>query len=341
MSYVQETVDSEQPQGLAPLLSDVFLRPPTARRMPIVADTNALISDVLHHAKHGFSFLTLLAEEQLISLLCPAHVDEEMTEHLPAVAARSPQRDAVLATWDLVHRPVIRFVETTADDFPQNQAVRAVAANDLDDEPLVRLGLLVASAMVLCRDPDVTDAGVGIGEWVAPARALIELARLEEEMYGQARLMNLLLLLTGRLIGWAGKLAARQPFVAGLAVGVTAAMLVQRRDGVRAALGRFGNGLSDAGEQLSPAIENAFARHAAASRAVHATLMLPAEDRPLPARIARVLAEFGAPTPMSAITVELQRLGHDVEEPEVRAVLREHPAFTLARGRGWQLATPG
>ena len=322
--------------------TEVFLRPPSQRRLPVVADANALISDALHHADCGFSFLTLLAREDVITLATPGHIREKVREHLPNVALqRHICVERAMETWRCVHEPLIHFVELPPIGAGDARPVRAVHRRDAEDGPVAQLGMLLAPSMVLSWDTDLRDEGIGLTHWVGPARKLLELARLEEKMHNQARGMLMLARLASTGIGGLAQAAARWPWAAGLLVGAAVMALADSREPTTSRLRRLGTGMGETLERVSPLVEAAFEEHARAVHQVHATLLHP-DGAPSAANdVARLLAELGAPYPARMLLSDLRQRDQDLTESALNSLLRSHPAFVAVRGRGWQLGVRG
>jgi hypothetical protein len=320
---------------------EVFLKPPTQRRLPVVAGANALIPNVIHHAREQFSFLTLLIERELITLASAVHIREEVAEYLPGRAARYGVADAAERSWKEAHEPLIHFVELAGDEFTDDHRLIEVAGNDEDDVPAAQLGLLLAPAMVLTRDRDLTDVGIGLGYWVEPARVLLKLAEMEEQMYGQAHGAALLLTISARALGAGGKALTRSPVLTGLAVALAIMALTDWRQGSLSVLVRLRSAAGVLLERGLPLIADAFDRHESAQAKIEATLLQPLASPDLCSMVARLLAQSGAPCPPARLLDDLHRRGRKVSEHNLRSLLADHPAFVAVRGQGWQLGQLG
>ncbi len=328
--------------GSLPLPMEVFARPPSQRRLPVVADANALISDVLHFVDTGFSFLTLLASKQIITLVAPAHIRGKVEQHLPVVAAqRRRSAVAALRTWSRVHEPLMQFVELPSIGPEDHRRVLAVHARDPEDGPVAQLGFLLAPSMVLTRDADLRDEGIGLAYWVDATQTLLELARLEDQMYGRAQGAATFANLVALSVGGAGRAVARWPWTAGLFLALEFMALTDWRDGTRRTVGQTRHVMGAMVERSMPSITAAFQERDRVHRQVQATLLHPEGISSMPNAAARRLAELGEPFPAARLRDDLHRLGHDLSDGAMASLLRAHPAFVDIRGCGWQLGVRG
>jgi predicted nucleic acid-binding protein len=303
----------------------------------VVADANALIQDALWYARSSSSVLTSLADSGPIALLAPEHVEHEVQRHLPR-AARDVGLDAAaaVAVWEQVHRPLLRFVRMPREE-TVDARVEVVARRDPDDVPVAQLAVLVAPCLVLTRDRDLLDAGIGEQQWVDALHLANRLAELELMLWGGVQSLHISTVLVGLGIRKVASLLARSDVALGLAAGAAAFAVVEFRDAMRErgaeVFARFGPGALRVLEGLADLI----AQRAEAETVLRTRLVPPAGAPSAKNALARLLCERAEPRPAAQLHAELQLAGFSPPRTSVDVMLQSDPAFVSVRGRGWQL----
>jgi len=302
----------------------------------VVVDANSLIEDALWRAQTGFSALTYLAEEQLISVVAPAHVAAEVREHLPAVAARTGCESAI-EVFEMAHLPLIHVVELPSE-LPADARVAGVAMRDADDAPLAHLATLLAPAVVLTRDRHLTREGFGDGDWLTTILLLRRLAELDTMFYGGSRFVWLFsIYLPGLGVTSLVRRLARSRIALGLALGLELGGAVWFRNQLRSAAADAWERVAPVLEQTTDAVTKMLEDRARIEEALQARLVLPALAPSAESAIARLLAERGGPVPSERIHAALIERGHDISLTMTRRTLRAHPSFVAVPGHGFQL----
>lgn len=225
--------------------SEVLAVAPTRRRRPVVVDANSLIEDALWRARTGFSALTLLAEQHLVSVVAPVHVAREVREHLPRVAARNGCRNAI-EVFETVHLPLIQVVELPSE-LPADARVAGVAVRDADDAPLAHLAALLAPAVVLTRDRHLTREGFGEEDWLTTILLLRRLVELDKMFYGVSRFVSLGMYLSGLGLTSLLRRLAQSRAALGLAIGLVLGGALWFRTQLRRRGRGLGTSISSAG----------------------------------------------------------------------------------------------
>jgi hypothetical protein len=304
-------------------------------RLPVVLDTNVLLSDCEHVvARKGRpSFLLQSARLPVARLFATERVKAEVERHLPAHATRSgldPKQ--AMQTWHEQFVPLMRFVEIEGE--PSDPRVAALALRHPNDGPTGLLAELLAPCLVFSRDKDLLNTGIAEREWVeltSKAQSVAELQAITSGgLLGAA--------LTGALIWEGGRVivaAARSAPTPTVLIGVVTLSLarsywnsdrgVRRRSEARSLLGDAGRGVG-----------SVWSRADEARRLLEAAAFVPQTDRTDMAQAARVVAV--APTPPRPSEVA-SRAG--ISTQKATALLRasaflrtDEGTYMLGRGYG-------
>jgi len=322
-------------RGFPGLPGEVLAVNPSRRRQPVVVDANALIEDVLWRARTGYSALTILAEQKLVSVVAPPHVVAEVREHLPEIAARKGCAVAI-EVFEAVHLPIVRCVDLPGE-LPSDARVRGVAMRDADDAPLEHLATLLAPAVVLTRDRHLTREGFGQGDWLTTMLLVRRLVELDQMLYGGSRFVWLSMYLPGLGLTALIRRLAQSEIASGLALGLLVGGLLWFRRQLRTAAASAWERVEPALEQLSEAMLLALEDRARTTEALEALLVCAASTPTAESAAARFLVERGDPVTSERIHAALVSRDYDISLAVTRQMLRAHPAFVGVRGRGYQL----
>jgi hypothetical protein len=310
---------------------------PRGYRPAVAVDANALISDAIYRWRKGFSLVPLLAEQNTITLVTAAHIDEKVYAGLPEACANThADLDAAAEVYETRHRPLLRLV-SVGDLMLHDERVGAVALDDPEDVPLAQLGVLLAPALVLTRDKHLLGAGLGVREWADALLKLKALIELEHAAWGVADGV----VITGGLTfcGVRGLIRALvcSELALGLALGVALGLGIFYREELASSATRLKDRAGPVVERAMDGMSVAVERWEAAVGRVRPTLVRPQPTATLEATVARML--LPSPGPLSAATIHsrLPYPWHVTPEDQLRSVLREQPAFELVRGLGWML----
>jgi len=325
----------------APVSAEIISRPPWHRRHPVVLDTTVLIADVLKRSGTTFTALTYLAERELISIVAPRHVEDEVFRRLPKGALetnRDPAR--ALETLMSVYLPLIRFVDLTTDLLDEPGVIR-VAKRDGSDAPLAHLATLLSPCLVLSCDNDLAASGFGSGEnWLADVLLLGDLTELDAMVWGGGMTAYLAVALPSYGLWKLLSLLARSKVglgVAGaIAIGGAIWFRPQLRGAVDSAVTRITPLIEEAAAVAGPVLE----KRAVINAAYRSRLVLPSGAQTMESAAARYLVSRGHPVASELLHREMNDQGHDVSLTRLRAFLRAHPAFVAERGKGYQLGEP-
>jgi hypothetical protein len=310
---------------------------PADRRPAVIADANALIADSIRRSRGLFNIMPFLAERKLITLLTAEHIDQKVYARLPdACSNASADLAAATDAYETVHRPLLRLVRL-GDVMRDDPRVAAVALADDEDVAVAQLGVLLAPALVLTRDPHLLDAGIGVRQWADALVLMKELIELDELMWGATHGIAL-----AGAVAWSGvaalaRLLQRSKLALGIAIGLAIAAGVEFRRELRTVPKK----LKDRGSPLIEAMfvhtAAAFERRQLAEQRVQATLVRPHKVETLDAMVARVLVQHDEPLRGDEIHARLPPAWCDCTVAHVMSVLRGGPPFELTRGRGWKL----
>lgn len=330
-------VRSQVSGGPPPFPVEVMAEPPWQRRHPVVLDTTVLIADALKRSDTTFTALTYLAQRNVITMVAPRHVEEEVFRKLPKAALdtrRDPSR--VLATLESVHLPFVRFIDLPAA-LPEEVGVRTVAQRDDSDAPLAHLATLLSPCLVLSTDKDLTDSGYGNDGWLADVLLLGELAQLDNIVWGGGMLAYVSVAVPAYGVWKLIAFLARSKLGLGIAAAAAIGGAVWFRPQLRAAADRAGTHIKPVVEDALSSAASVLEQRANAEATYRSRLVVPSGPASVEAAAVRHLATRGRPIPSELLHSELTRQGHEISLASLRAFLRAHPAFVGQRGQGYQL----
>ncbi len=308
------------------------------RRPAVVADANALISDVMRRSRSPHTALAHLPQDRRIRLLAPEHIDAKVYARLPrACASGDVHPELALRVYESLYRPYLTLVDV-GDTMMQDPRVGEVARADAEDVPVAQLGVLLSPSLILTRDVHLLGAGLGAAEWARALIALATLLEIDETMWGGAAGVRVATVAT-----WEGATALarllRRSQLASVAILALTAYVAWK---YRSRLGDAPAVAKELGDRVAavaiPEITRAFERRDDVDQRVRPTLVVPDETATLEQAIARVLLQHEEPITARAIHAILPvscRENYDVNG--VMSTLRDHRPFELLRGRGWRL----
>jgi len=326
-------------------LIEALQRHPHERIVPAVVDANVLISDVWATLRRPApTALIGQAEARMLRLLITPQVAHEVETRMHRVA--DERTDEALELWHARYLPVIRIVDpghpgashVDAIGDPSIAAlVGRVAARDADDAPTAHLALLCAPCLVLTKDADLLDEGFGSPEWLTGVRSSGELADLDKTVWFA---MNVSFVageeLSRRAIAVA-RAVALSPMAISVAIAAATLVLALRHTWVRSCPGTARARAMAAIDLAVEVADYVAARRAALQDALAPHVVAPTRERSDVARVAARLAIAPSPEPLAQIAAAVP----DAHPDRVRELLRSEPAFSVVRGRGWQLGTTG
>lgn len=308
--------DATHPPVVAPrLLPDA----PSAfllwERLPVVLDTNVLLSDCQHVVESGkTSFLLASTRLPVAHLFATERVRSEVERHLPDHARRcglDPEK--AMQVWHDKYLAAIRFVDIDGD--ARDHRVVGLLARDPTDKPTGLLAELLAPCLVFSRDKDLLDTGIARREWVTLSSAAQDVAKLQA-VYSGGALGTLLVGIVAWEAGSSVVAAAKAAPLPALVVGGVAIYLLRQywtsdrggrhRTEARELVGDAGRGLN-----------SVWTRAEEAERLLEAAAFVPDGEPNVGAQLARVVAV--APMSLRAADVA-ERL--DISTQKATAALR-------------------
>ncbi len=309
-------VDASHPFVVAPrLLPDT----PSAfflwERLPVVLDTNVLLSDCEHVVESGkTSFLLASAKLPVAHLFATERVRSEVERHLPAHARRcglDPEK--AMQVWHDKYLAAIRFIDIDGDAC--DHRVVGLLARDPTDKPTGLLAELLAPCLVFSRDKDLLDTGIARREWVTLSSAAQDVAKLQA-VYSGGAFGTLLVGIVAWEAGSSVVAAAKAAPLPALVVGGVAIYLLRQywtserggrhRTEARELVGDAGRGLN-----------SVWTRAEEAERLLESAAFVPDGEPNVGAQVARLVAV--APRPLRAADVA-ERL--DISTQKAAAALR-------------------
>lgn len=136
----------------------------------IVLDSGVIYDDIVHRLRRPEKSCVLVTSAQsgAVRLLAGDHVFDEIYDSLDGHERRGISRRDLIACFERVYLPHLRFVATPLWPIPER--VVRVAAADPDDVQTAMLALLLAPSLVLAVDPHLVEAGFGRAEgWLTLA----------------------------------------------------------------------------------------------------------------------------------------------------------------------------
>lgn len=331
--------EETQPRGehWSPLPVEILAEPPWQRRHPVVLDTSVLIADVLKRSGTTFTGLTYLGQHNIISIVAPRHVEEEVFRKLPKAALDTKRDPAqVLATLRRVHLPLVRFVDLPAE-LPQEDGVMQVAQRDPTDAPLAHLTALLSPCLVLSTDKDLTDLGYGSDGWLADVLLLGDLAELDDMVWGGGMLAYASVAAPTYGLWKLLTLMARSKVGLGVSVAAVVGALIWFGPQLQALADRTAARVLPVVEDTVRSAGTVLDRRARIEATYRSRLALPTGPPSLESATARHLVTRGRPVASELLHAELGRRGHGVTLHQLQTLLRSHPAFIGERGKGYQL----
>jgi len=308
--------------------------------VPMVADTNFLLSDALYSVAHD----RVTAYQRGLrsgSMRCFAarHVLPELQKHLLRRAReRGLNVDQVIARWQVRYAPFLRFVDV-ADCVPDDDRVRRVATRHINDAPTAALAVLLAPVHVLTEDPDLIDNGFGDRAWLVLTQAAGDLGAVDEAamitIAGLTIAVNTTTAFIEQVRG--SRLLQNVLLVAAGAIG---ALATTHRRRLPSLWQRFGWPLVEsAGTIYFKQLE----RRRSATALLSATAVQPSTVE-LSQDVSRLLAVASAPLTATAIAraVWERQDGSPYRNTfrEVRELLTTNAAFVSVGRHGWTLGAP-
>jgi predicted nucleic acid-binding protein len=318
-------------------LAEVIQNHPLAAPIPVVADANVLMSDVCANLRRPEPTALLgLATEGRLRLLITDRVAHEIRTRMHRVAGDDLER--ALELWSALYLPLVRVVAVSRakPELAFSPLLSDVLARDPDDVPTAYLALLCAPCAVVTKDRDLLDHGFGAPEWLTGLRASGELGELDQQIYDQTRMAGALM--EAGFVGLArfARWTFATPWAAGALLALVVFGITDGRPIVTARIQRAQPGLHRFFELLADLQKRLAARRFALLERFEPMTLAAVRSAPLVASIAAQLAVSG--NPLSA--AQLSELTRHPED-EVRTILREHPAFDVVVGRGWQIGVDG
>lgn len=147
-----------------------------ATQLVVIADTNALLSSVLHDHRTGRrSRLRMMTAFGTSALFAPDHVYHEVYEHLPAFSAGKGIPQAELrARFDSDYLPILRFVTVPEEQIADPQVLQIT---DPDDVPTGQLAKLISPCVVFSDDKHLQNPGFAPRNWPNVAGHAVDLAK--------------------------------------------------------------------------------------------------------------------------------------------------------------------
>lgn len=151
---------------------------------PIIADTSALLADLIGNVRYAVPTpLTVAMGIGLLRIYCPQHVWAEMPRKIDEKAEDEHLDRALMERlWWTEYVPFIRFVDT--GDLPASQHRFLVERDDRSDKPTFILADLLAPVPVLAMDKDLRRYGLACDDWKSVAKASRTLAVVGGGVYG-------------------------------------------------------------------------------------------------------------------------------------------------------------
>lgn len=130
----------------------------------LVLDSGVIYDDIVHRLRHPQKRGVLIGSSRrgTTRLFSPDHVFDEIYDRLDGHERRGVTREAVVACFEDLYLPHIRFVRLSASPMPAR--VVPVATVDPDDAPTASLALLLAPSLVFAVDRHLVDHGFGCAE---------------------------------------------------------------------------------------------------------------------------------------------------------------------------------
>ncbi|HEY2536104.1 MAG TPA: hypothetical protein VGI24_03875 [Solirubrobacteraceae bacterium] len=295
---------------------------PEYRRHPVVADANVLFQDTQRYAKTGFTVLTFLARNEVITLLTSEHVYRRLPE---IMSERAIDASAQRQAWKDTYLPLVRFVEVPDSMCAGHQQIESVV--DKEDRPFARLAIAIAPSLLLTRDHHLGDVGLGTTEWADALTILGDLVELDVSLYGSAHTALILARVMGLLVQQLWRAAASQPLLSIAAAGIGLLLLLDNQEDVLRKARAARAVIRDRGSRLLEASTPVFERWEAAKGGVESRLEKPMLPRSIETVCARELA-----TQRAAVTTEMllsvcESVKPAMTKSELVAFLRAHPSF--------------
>lgn len=266
---------------------------------PVVPDANALIDDVIHYARRqlaagrGYSRLTSLTDIGVARAFVPMHILEKVDLRLER-ALQDCGIDVGLGyeIWDTVLRPLLSAVELPPITDRDDPRVLAVLDADEEDASVAQLAVILAPALLLTRDRDLLDAGLGVVKWADALGLVQQIAAADSMVNGSARLAVGGLWAGGLAVRQAGRVLVRSPLLAGLALAIVFMLVTDWRESARGRLVDAGAKSKRVGTAIMEQLAEQYERREAAEAQLQALLVTPGEPSTI-ARVARELAVAG------------------------------------------------
>jgi predicted nucleic acid-binding protein len=305
----------------------------------VVVDTCYLFDEAIARLRDTGSGLPLgVGGLGLLPWYAPEIVANELARTYESVARRARvDPDALLRVLTDVYLPAIRFVALDDTDQREDRRVAAVAHMDADDVDQARLALLLAPAQLYSADKHLRLPGL------APAdRKALDLVVAAEATVREGDAIVMAAVTFTGASGAGAMHGARQLAVrlevpvwivalAGLGGAALAVRWIARSPERRARAAAISR-------ELGTAFAECLADTHDARHYLHATSIQPSEQPSHVARVARAL--IISRTPLLAADLH-QRLAAREDDPptiiELRALLRDHPAFVRVERSRWQL----
>jgi hypothetical protein len=156
----------------------VYQQIPLGGPQLLVLDSGVIYDDIVYGLRHEReTVLVSSARAGATRLFAAPHVYDEIYDHLDGHERRGVTRETVIARFESLYLPLIRFVDATCER-PHPRAMPVWDA-DPDDGPTAELAVLLAPCVVLAVDPHLVDAGFGRDDWLTQVWSARELLGLD------------------------------------------------------------------------------------------------------------------------------------------------------------------
>jgi hypothetical protein len=151
---------------------------------PAIADTSALVSDLMWSSRTGRPSRLLMAMQVgVVRVYVAEHVWAEVPRKIEDLGGEGKLGAAVAAElWWTSYIPLIRVVDTGL--LPRNEAPTDLVNRDRSDTPTERLTSLLAPVVVLAKDKDLIKLGLAHEDWFEAASAGSAIAMAGGGVYG-------------------------------------------------------------------------------------------------------------------------------------------------------------
>jgi hypothetical protein len=317
------TFAAQHPRPLLPL--------PFGGPQLLVLDTGVIYNDIIYRLRQPARRGVLIgsATAGTTVLLAADHVYDEMYDSLTGHERRGFARDEVVACFERLYLPHLRFVTMPRGRVPK----RAGAVTDTDDVPTAVLAILVAPSLVFAIDPHLTRAGFGRpDDWLSLTFQADELLGYDGTLLIAAIAARRLGRSLASAAQWLASDVRPADVLAAVALALGVTMLAPRAaDGLATGAQRATRGFGHVSAEAAIVFGQLAVERSERTIALRAASVVPDKPASVAARLARHLAVTRAPLSTIALAQSTA-----LDQALVTEVVATHPAFDYD-GSGWQL----